>query len=198
MTARDEPGAALARRLILVKHAAPAIVPAVPAADWRLSAAGRRDCARLAAHLAAWRPARLVASREPKAAETAELVARRLGLPWETAAGLHEHDRRAVGFLDPAAWQAAMAAFFAEPDRLVFGAETAAQAGARFAAAVEAVLARHPAGDLAVVAHGTVIALYVAQRAGLPAHAFWQRLGLPGFVVLALPAGAIVEVVATV
>jgi hypothetical protein len=33
MTARDEPGAALARRLILVKHAAPARVPAIPAAE---------------------------------------------------------------------------------------------------------------------------------------------------------------------
>jgi broad specificity phosphatase PhoE len=186
------------RQLILVKHAAPEIEPSVPAREWRLSEAGRQRCTVLAARLARWRPTRLVASREPKAAETAALVADRLQVPWEMADDLHEHERSAAGFLGPTAWQATMAALFAQPDQLVFGAETANQAGARFANAVAAVLQQHPTGNLAIVAHGTVIALYVAQHTELPPHDLWQRLGLPSLVVLAQPAGTLVEIAETV
>ncbi len=67
------------------------------------------------------------------------------------------------------------------------GNETADEAHARFAAAVEAVCARHSARNIMVVAHGTVITLLVARRAGLEPFPFWKRLGLPSFVALSLP-----------
>jgi broad specificity phosphatase PhoE len=177
-----------ARTLILVKHAMPAIDPARPAHEWPLAEAGRRSCAPLAAALAAYQPAQIVTSTEPKAAETGRRVAEALGLPCATAPDLHEHDRANVGWIaEPTAFRAAVAAFFAHPDQLVLGRETAARATTRFTAAVDAALARHPAGTLVIVAHGTVIALYAAARAGLAPYPLWQRLGLPSFVALALP-----------
>lgn len=171
--------------LILVKHSHPEIIPGVPANAWHLSAEGQRRCAPLADALAPYAPTVILSSTEPKAAETARLVAERLGLPVKGAEGLHEHDRTDLPFLSADDFQAAVARFFAEPGRLVMGGETADEAQARFAAAVAAVLAAHPAEEtVVIVAHGTVIALFVAAVAGLDGRALWQRLGLPAFVVL--------------
>ncbi|MCX6020722.1 MAG: phosphoglycerate mutase family protein, partial [Chloroflexi bacterium] len=119
------------------------------------------------------------------------LVGERLAVPVDVLDGLHEHDRTNVGFLSDAEFDAAVAAFFDRPDELVLGRETANEALARFSRAVQGALARWPAGNLVIVAHGTVISLYVAAVAGLDARALWKRLGLPSFVVLALPEGKV-------
>jgi broad specificity phosphatase PhoE len=49
------------------------------------------------------------------------------------------------------------------------------------------VIKKHPTLNLVMVSHGTVMALFVARLAGLEPFAFWQRLGLPAFIVMALP-----------
>ncbi len=41
--------------------------------------------------------------------------------------------------------------------------------------------------NCSIVAHGTVIALFVAYRAGVAPFPLWRRLGLPSLVELALP-----------
>ena len=174
-------------RLILVKHSLPEIDPARPAREWRLSDEGRRRCPALAKRLAEHAPEVVVASLEPKATETGQIVARWLGKPLETVAGLHEHERSRVGFLDADQFNAAVAALFNQPAQLVFGEETADQAHARFAGAVAGVMQRHARVNTAVIAHGTVIALLVSRAAGLEPFALWKRLGLPSFVVLAWP-----------
>ena len=56
-------------------------------------------------------------------------------------------------------------------------------------------LARYPRDNLAIVAHGTVIALFVAACAGIAPHSFWRRLGLPSFVVLSLPERSVLATV---
>jgi probable phosphoglycerate mutase len=183
------------RRLILVKHAAPEVAPAVPAAHWPLSEVGRAACRPLAERLATFAPAGIVASEEPKAAETGRLVAERLGLPFETATDLHEHDRSDVPFLAAAEWRERVRGFFAEPDALVLGRETATAAGDRFTRAVAAVLARYQTGDLAIVAHGTVISLHVARYNPIGPFVLWEQLGLPSFVVLSVPRFELREVV---
>jgi broad specificity phosphatase PhoE len=183
------------RQLILVKHSLPEILPEVPAAQWRLSVEGRRRCAALADRLAVYQPAAVVASVEPKALETAQIVAERLGLAPATAPGLHEHDRSNVGWSDADRFEADVARFFAHPSALVLGRETADQARARFTQAVDRALDSCPSGTLVIVAHGTVIALFVAARNGLEPFPLWRRLGLPSFIVLSLPDMTIVETV---
>jgi broad specificity phosphatase PhoE len=183
------------RRLILIRHSLPEIVPGQPASQWRLSAEGRLRCKALAEQIAPYRPDVIVASAEPKAAETAELVAGALQKPWHIATGLHEHERTNVGWAGREQFEAQVAEFFRRPDALVFGSETAEQAAGRFAAAIAAVTARHPARTLAVVAHGTVICLFVARSAGVEPFALWSRLSMPSFVVLSLPEMALVTVV---
>jgi broad specificity phosphatase PhoE len=185
----------MTRHLILVKHSQPQIIHNLPAAQWHLSDEGRRRNAVLAERLAAYQPAAVVASREPKAMETGYTVASILNTPFTTAESLHEHDRSDIVWLGTDDFEAAVARFFAHPTELVFGRETADQACERFTAAVDAAIAVHPSGNLVIVAHGTVIALLVAARAGVEPLPLWRRLGLPSFVVLELPDMAIVEVV---
>lgn len=181
--------------LILVKHSLPEIEPGVPANRWRLSSEGRRRCQALAAMLVAYWPAAILSSREPKAVETARIVADRLGLEAQVVAGLHEHERSTAPFVSLQAFEAAVERFFANPDQLVFGEESAAQARARFAAAVDVLRQQHTGGNLALVAHGTVISLFVAQANRIDPFAFWKRLGLPSFVVLSISDLALVDVV---
>lgn len=177
----------MARTLIVVKHAMPALEPDVPSRDWRLSDVGRARCIPLAAHLAPYTPTIIAASAEPKATETGRIVAERLAIPIEIVADLHENDRTGLGWLDSDELEATVARFFAEPDHRIMGNETANEADARFTAAVADVCARHPHRNIIIVAHGTVITLFVARRAGLEPFPFWKRLGLPSFVALSLP-----------
>jgi broad specificity phosphatase PhoE len=175
------------RLLILVKHSLPEIEPAVLSHRWHLSAEGRRRCGPLAEQLATYRPATVVASREPKATETAALVAQRLGLPYETVAGLEENDRTGFTYTSAAQYEAALAAFFARPTERVVGGGTARAAEERFTRAIEAVLRSSAGGNVIVVAHGTVISLFVARHTGIEPFPFWRSLSLPSFVVHSLP-----------
>ena len=183
-------------KLILVKHAMPVLVSGKPANSWLLSDEGRKSCAALAERLREHQPDIIVTSSEPKANETGLLVAEKLGIPFETAPGLHEHERSTTPLADnPAGWEALVGEFFARPDELVFGDETATQARKRFSDAMDTVLEQHPDETLVVVCHGTVISLYAAQVAGIDPFPLWQRLGLPSYVVLARPDLEILEVV---
>ena len=183
----------MTRKLILIKHASPERVEGEPPERWRLSGAGRALCGPLAERLAAHQPAVVVASEEAKAAETAELVAGRLGVPWETAADLHEHDRSDVPQMASREFISHMELLFRRPKELVLGRETAHAAERRFKAAVDEALRRHPKGNVAVVSHGTVIALLLARYTDQSGFTIWRRMGLPSFVVLSVPGWEVVE-----
>ena len=173
--------------LILVKHSLPEIVPALPASRWELSPEGCRRCWTLAQRLAEYKPRIVASSLEPKASQTALLLGAWLGVPMELCAGLHEHQRASVEFTPQAQFEASISAFFANPDQQVFGDESAEQALGRFQRSITGLLMRHPAGDLAVVSHGTVISLFVSHLCGGEPFALWKRLDLPSFVVLERP-----------
>ena len=65
----------------------------------------------------------------------------------------------------------------------------------RFERAVLAVLGRHPAKNVAIVSHGTVMALFVSRRAGVAPLPLWRGLGMPAVIVMTLPQLDLVEVV---
>ncbi len=195
------------RKLILVRHSAPQMVVGVPASQWRLSDEGRRRCEALAERLAAYDLAMIVASTEPKAIETGQIVAEALNLPFETAPGLHEHERGVVQTLGSREeFQTQVARLFERPSELVLGHETADQAHARFAQATTHVVEEHPSGNpsspsgrsLALVSHGTVMTLFIARTNGLDPIPFWKSLGLPAFAVLSLPGFHLLEVAESV
>jgi broad specificity phosphatase PhoE len=152
-----------------VTHPDVAIDPTVPVPQWPLS---ERGAARM--RVAASRPwaslvRRIVASRERKAIDAAEILATALGLEFTTMADLGENDRSATGYLPPAEFEFVADAFFGRPDESVRGWERAVDAQRRIVAAFDAVLALPRAdGDIAIVSHGAVGALLIAALEGRP------------------------------
>lgn len=175
------------RDLILVKHSLPQIDPDSVPSRWTLAEEGRRRAGMLAAVLASYSARTIVSSPEPKAHETARIIAAADDLPVAVIDELHEHERDDEPFLPRREFEDRIARFFAQPDRLVFGRETAPEALLRFTRAVSSIIEAHPDGSIAIVSHGTVITLFVSACTGVEPFRFWQRLGLPSFVVLALP-----------
>jgi broad specificity phosphatase PhoE len=162
---------------MLVRHAAPEIDPARPAASWGLSAAGRAAARALAAALTV---DAVVSSPEPKALETAAA----LEAPLEIDARLREHDRAGARFMARDDFVAAVEAGFARPGEVVFGVESYDAALARFSAGVDAAAAAHGGERVAIVSHGTVIALYVGQATGADPLTVWRRLRSPDVIEL--------------
>jgi len=184
-------------KLILIKHAPPVVDPAKPAHLWRLSEAGREKSGALAERLRSHSPQVIVASEEPKAQQTAAIVAEQLRIPWETAPGLHEHDRSNVPHMRSAEFISMMELFFRRPGELVLGKETAEAAGDRFKRALEDVMRRHADKYVAIVSHGTVLAIYLAPLMRKASFELWRELGLPSYAVLDAPEMTVREVVAT-
>jgi broad specificity phosphatase PhoE len=160
--------------LLLVRHSAPELDPAVQSQEWGLSEEGRRRCGPLAERVAAYRPEVIVSSPEPKARETAELIAAPLRLQVEFRDGLRETARRTVGWLTRQQLEREVKALFDRPDQIVFGEESASAALDRFESALDGLPER-----AVVVTHGTVLSLYVAAKTGRDAFELWRSLELP-------------------
>lgn len=179
----------MASKLLFVRHAAVIPQPTQPAHTWPLSADGRFQAAQLAPQLAQHGPTRVITSHEAKAQATGQIIAQTLRLPWSTASGLQEHDRRGVPyFANQEDWTTAVAHFFAHPDKLTLGNETAHAARERFATAVQQQLTAYPNDTLIIVTHGTVLTLFLCQHnPHLNPVTFWQKLPLPWVGVITLP-----------
>jgi broad specificity phosphatase PhoE len=181
--------------LVLIKHSLPEIIPSLPAHQWHLSEMGRFRCKALAEKIAGYSPDVIVSSIEPKAVQTAQLVANHLNQTFQIIEELHEHDRSNVEWRSTSQFEAQVAEFFQRPQTLVMGKETAVQAYERFAKAVASMMREYPHHTIAIIAHGTVITLLVARAVGLEPFTFWKRLGLPSVVVLSLPKMDLVRVI---
>ena len=181
--------------LILVKHSLPEIVEHVPAREWVLSEDGRQRAQRLVQRLKQYQPEVVSSSTEPKAHETARILAEGLGLGFEVYDGLHEHDRSNSPYYSKDEFHSLVQEFFKEPDVLIFGNETAGQALGRFRAAVDSLLKLYKGRVILIVTHGTVISLYVSWLSGSNGYLLWRGLSLPSFVVLDLESKSLLETV---
>jgi broad specificity phosphatase PhoE len=174
--------------LILVRHGRPAIDPDTPPTTWPLCDEGRDGCARIAERIAALKPTRVVASPEPKALQTAQILAAPLGLAVEVDPGLHEHKRQHLSFGTEEEFRQRIAQAFADPKAASPGGESPHEACMRLAA----TLARHEGDPLLAVSHGTVMSFYLAEKLGLDAHDLWRSLHMPDAFVLDAD-GALIE-----
>lgn len=171
-------------RLVLIKHATPLKDPARPSHEWKLSDVGREQAAALAERLRGRAIEVVVTSHEPKARETGAIIAKALSVPLESAEGLEEHDRSNVPVMQTREFISHVAHFFKQRDELVLGRETANEAMERFELAVASVVEQHANQTIAIVSHGTVISLFLADRADEDAFGLWRRMGLPSYAVV--------------
>ncbi|MFW6068177.1 MAG: histidine phosphatase family protein [Chloroflexota bacterium] len=186
------------RRLILIRHSQSRPVPGVAPSMWGLTDLGRERCALLANHLRSFDLKKINCSRERKAVETAELAAARLGVPVAVADGVHEHVRTGAPYLSHDAFTAMLQRFFAEPEELVFGAETAQDACRRFTRAAQTLVARQSHGDVAIVTHGTVLSLFAGANSSWQPYDFWKKLGQPAVIVFDVPSFTLAQATFTV
>ncbi len=168
--------------LWFVTHADVVIDPKVPVPEWGLSDRGRARHRRFAERVVP--PTALFASDEQKARDGAEEMAAVWGMGFETRAALGENDRSATGYLPMDAFEAMADAFFANPEASVRGWEPAVDAQARIVAAVCDVVRSAPQGNVMVVAHGGVGALFRAHVLRQPIdRSHDQPPGSGGFVL---------------
>ena len=128
----------------------------VPVPEWGLSEIGRARALAMLEQPWVGSIRRVVSSAERKAIETAEILARQLGLTVEVRERMHENDRSATGFLPPPEFETVADQFFANPHKSIRGWERAIDAQQRILSEAEAVLGAADSGDIAFVGHGGV------------------------------------------
>lgn len=143
--------------------------------DAPLTPHGRRQAEQLADTLASPGIARIVSSPYLRARQSAEPLARRLGLPIEADARLIE---RVLSAEPQADWRDRLRAAWDDFDLALPGGESSRAATARGLAAIDAILAdgRRPT---VVVSHGNLIALLLYAFDGRPGFAAWEALSNP-------------------
>jgi broad specificity phosphatase PhoE len=145
-----------------ITHPEVLVEPAVPITEWSLSSDGRLRLGWLLQQ--PWLPEvqRVISSTEVKAVEAASAVAARLGVSHDTDARLSENDRSSTGFLEPDRFERAADRFFAKPDESFRGWETATAAQSRIVLAMRRLAEQHHPETIAVISHGAVGALLLA------------------------------------
>jgi broad specificity phosphatase PhoE len=170
---------------VLVKHAQPVLDPEAPPREWQLSAEGEAQSVALAERLRAFLPFALVSSKEPKATATAAIVSAALGVPHQVMDGLEEFDRPPMPILSAEEHDRVNAMLFEKRDVPVLGRESAHAALARFDAAITSAFeTTDSSSNLVVIAHGTVIALFVEHHTGREAVEVWRGLRCADYVTV--------------
>lgn len=175
------------RKLILVKHSVPILNGEVPSNEWVLSEVGKNNCKKLSKMLAKYETNYIFSSNEPKAIETAKLVAGILNKDVKIELGLHEHERTNEKLLSSELFISKMKEFFTKQDELIFGEETAIQAQKRFFNAVKEITNKYQEENIIIVTHGTVITLFISMFNKINSYEVWSSLELPSYVELSIP-----------
>jgi broad specificity phosphatase PhoE len=180
----------MARGIILIRHAMPEVVRGVASQLWELGDSGREDCVLLAHHLPRGLASTAWSSAEPKARQTAEVVAIRRGLTVQVDARFGEVDR-------PTTWDGdyreRAAHYLATGEGE--GWEPREAVVRRFTAAIaDALVCSGGDGDLVVVDHGLALSLYVASCSPVDSIPFWRALTFPDAWRLDTATGALEQV----
>ena len=187
------------RKLILIKHAMPNIDESVPSKEWLLSEEGKIKSKSLANYIKEYNVKHIYTSDEQKAIETGEIICKELNLDLKIHKNLHENDRTGLNYLTHDEYDKVFKSFFNNPFNNVVGNETAKGAQSRFIEAITDIIENNEAEeDIVIVAHGTVISLFVSNFNKVDTFPLWQSLELPSFVELTIPNYKIINVIKAV
>lgn len=165
--------------VLLVRHAEP-VAPGVPGYEENerpLSADGRRQADLLAERLMGEDISAVYSSPYPRARQTVEPLAERLGLPVTVIPDLRE---RLLGRGPLPDWLEHVERSWDDFSYSVVGGESSAEAQARVLAVLEPMLERHNAATAVAAGHGNLIAL--ALHAFAPQvvdFEFWRNMPMP-------------------
>ena len=151
------------------------IDPTASVPSWGLNPVGRARTEAIGNEAWLFDTTQIVSSGEQKAIETAEIIAKKLGITVEIREAMHENDRSATGFLEPGEFEVVADQFFLRPLASIRGWERAADAQLRIVHEVEEVLDRNHAGDVLFVGHGAVGTLLFCHYSGLAIHRSYDQ-----------------------
>lgn len=171
--------------LVLVRHAHAEWVPdeARP-----LSAEGWRDAERLVPLLEATGPDVLYSSPYPRARQTIEPLASRLGMTIEEIDGFRERTLAEGAVPD---FEGAMLASWQDFELTFPGGESNRAAQDRIHAAFEHLAARHAEGTLVVATHGNVLGLLFNRFDPAHHYEFWRSITWPDVFRVAVEDGRV-------
>jgi broad specificity phosphatase PhoE len=170
--------------IVLVRHAE-AVAPSDPRYeenDRPLTGAGRREAERLADELADEAVAAVYSSPYPRAVQTVEPLARRLGLEISLVDDLRER-LLSLGALPD--WREQLHRSWTDFGFAMEDGESSAEAQRRVNKVLATLRGRHPGGRIVVASHGNLIAL--ALHAIAPDQVnfeFWGAMPTPAVYVL--------------
>ena len=173
------------RNLFFITHAEVIIDPNVEVTTWGLSDRGRARHIAFAEHPELKNVACVVSSAEQKAIDGAIITANALSVPHHILDALHENDRSGTGYLPKDEFEKVADQFFANPTQSIRGWERAIDAQTRVVAALKAAIELTSDGDIAVVAHGGVGALFLCWLLDEPISRAFDQPGSGGGNVLA-------------
>jgi 2,3-bisphosphoglycerate-dependent phosphoglycerate mutase len=164
--------------LFLVRHAAP-VPPGTEGHEENerpLSEAGRAAALALADELAPQRPVALYSSPYPRARQTIEPLAERLGAKIETIDDLRER----LLFPEPRkTWREELQRSWEDFDYRLDGGESSRDAQLRVLRVLNDIRARHESGVVVLASHGNLIALALNAMVPRVDFDFWESIPLP-------------------
>lgn len=175
--------------LYLIRHARVQMMGDAPQ-RWSLSEEGRRE-AGILARQDFWREVEYIfSSPAPKARQTVEPAARRWGIPLTVVDCLHEL-RRPQLVRD---YERVIARVLAEPEASIAGLEPAVRAAERITRCIEELATAHPGRTMAVVSHGLMLTLFLAQLENRwPDVAEWRAVPFASLTILDIVEWRLVE-----
>ena len=165
----------------LITHPEVEIDPEIPVPEWQLSDKGIQRICLLVAKDWVQSIKSIYCSKERKAMDGAELLARNLGLSYSSFEALGENDRSSTGYLAKHAFEAMADKFFANPEESANGWERAVDAQSRIVQAVDSIITEDSSGgDIAIVSHGGVGALLLCHLSNKPINRSMDQPGRGG------------------
>ncbi|MGJ3240977.1 MAG: histidine phosphatase family protein [Anaerolineae bacterium] len=170
-------------RIILIRHAPTQIDPQRAPAEWALHPESTVLCQQMSVQLRPYGIRAIYASTEPKAHATGRVLGDQLDVPCAPYPDLHETGG-APFYPDHERFKQVVRRAMAEPERLIFGTETFADARRRFADALVRLTDQHRDQTIAVISHGRVLATYLGELMSESSERIWDRLHMPAYAVL--------------
>lgn len=180
-------------KIFVVRHGAPVISPDVPSAAWPLSDAGRDAVTRLASQRDWPLVSGIYHSLEPKARDTAHVLARQLNAPVVAHPMLGEIPFKNPRFYDQETFQRILGDFLQRGTQGPFQ-ETYAEAESRIVCALQCICAKEGPGLPIAVSHGRILAVLwsylLGKRLSLRE---WQEIPMPGLALVDLEGPSVVQ-----
>lgn len=165
----------------LITHPNVVINPEVPVPQWPLSERGQQRMKQLLSQPWIDNIGSIYSSAEQKAMDGARILAEHLAMEFDVINDLGEIDRSSTGYLPRTEHQIAADKLFRFPNQSIRGWETALAAQQRMVKAIHTLIENDKStGDIAIVSHGGVAALYLCYLKACPIDRGYEQPGTKG------------------